>query len=447
MSKKKKWIFGGKHTGYVSNDSLLNVVSLEDEEVGSVGEPTPKPKPAEPQESPEEARVRELKDEVQEEVARREAERRLAAAEQFEQQPPDIEGKSLWEAKLEAVGSGRAPVAGGGRVSDPAGSADGSTGSFRAVEPNAQYRGRYAQVGTLSQAQPAVTETRREAAGRRMQARQYSPHDVTVRQREPVAATEYDDLVNWKARLAHMAPLFSRAFSLCSAHTVLEAGSGGGQRTVMFAEWGLDAIGVEADPAKVEKSRQLAERHHLSIAESGGHARFSTLDFESFSDVVGGNGVDAIVCADDILSTCRNMEQLRALLAEFADLLVPGGVIVLDLLNNTHYIQQKIRSTTPEVYDTVEGTKVFFRVMDYPAGSEFFSHDSIVLTRDEQGAWSVQSSRSRHLFISSAGITRELFNAGFDIQEISGDYTGSELQQYRDEHIVVIARRKRHRTV
>ena len=445
MPKKKKWIFGGTHTGYVSSDSLLNAVSLEEEEVGSVGEPTPKPKPAEPQETPEEARVRELKDEVQEEMARREAERRMAAAEMFEQQPPDVEGKSLWETKLEAAGSGRGSASGGGRASDSAGSADGSTGSFRAVDPNAAYRGRYAQIGTLPQAQPA--ETKREAPARRSAPREYSPHDVTVRQREPVAATEYDDLVNWKARLAHMAPLFSRAFSLCSAHTVLEAGSGGGQRTVMFAEWGLDAIGVEADPAKVEKSRQLAERHHLSIAESGGHARFSTLDFESFSDVVGGNGVDAIVCADDILSTCRDIEQLRALLAEFADLLVPGGVIVLDLLNNTHYIQQKIRSTTPEVYDTVEGTKVFFRVMDYPAGSEFFSHDASVLTRDEQGVWSVQSSRSRHLFISSAGITRELFNAGFDIQEISGDYTGSELQQYRDEHIVVIARRKRHRTI
>lgn len=445
MPKRKKNIFGSKHTGYVTGEGVASTIAPSSEDIGTVGEPVPKAKDPDLPESPEEARVRELQDEIRAEAARIEAEKQASG----EMEPVPQEGKSAsWTGEDSRAASGTWAAR-----RDSSHSRKGESNSirgFRPVESKLQFEGRYAHIGEAPQSR---TEQRKDDRGRRSQRsleREPSEEiagEVTVFPRMPQEASEYDDLVNWKARLAREAPLYSRAFSLCNAHTMLELGSGCGQRSVMFAEWGLDVIAVDSDRANVEKARLLAERHRPAIEEPGGVVRFATLDFESVSDILGGKEVDAIVCVGDMLSQVTSLDQLRSLLQELSNMLVPSGVLVLDLVNNTHYIQQKIRSTTPEVFDTVDGTRIFFDVMDYPAGSSVFTSDRISLTRDESGAWSTRSSRTQHLFISSAGITHELFDVGFDIQEIAGDYTGRALRQYDDERIVVIARRKRHRTV
>ena len=43
-----------------------------------------------------------------------------------------------------------------------------------------------------------------------------------------------------------------------------------------------------------------------------------------------------------------------------------------------------------------EGTRVFLRVIDYPAAGEFLDFDFVTLTRDADGVWDVASRRSPH---------------------------------------------------
>lgn len=443
--KKQKRIFGSKHTGYVTGEGVACTAAPESEDIGTVGKPVPKSSLPDKQETPEDVRVRELKDEVHAEAACIEAEKQreeVALA-----QAPAQDQHALDDMHSDNEGKSRADKS----------TINHSRGASKKNAQMTRFEGRYAHLGEASSnwGDKLRKENRNSDGPRSLEhdrSLERDPYEeiageVTVYAREPQEATEYDDLINWKALLARESPLYSRAFSFCNAKNVLELGSGCGQRSVMFAEWGFDVIGVDESRVNVDKSRQLAERHHLNIGESGGVVRFATNDFESISDILGGEQVDAIVCANDVLSSVESLDQLRRLLHEVSEMLVPSGVIVLELVNNTHYIQQKIRSTVPEVFDTQEGTKVFFRVMDYPAGSTTFSSDTIALSRGVTGEWSAQSSRKRHLFISSAGIAHELFDAGFDIQEISGDYSGRELQQYSDERIVIIASRKRHRTI
>ncbi|MGN0034696.1 MAG: class I SAM-dependent methyltransferase [Coriobacteriales bacterium] len=433
MAKKKKRIFSSRHSGYVTPEGMASTIVSSSEDIGTVGEPVPKHK-AEGENSPEDERVRELQNEVQAEAARLEAERRAAA--------------QLAELKArEAESVIRRPQS------------DGSSHDSQQAARHAQHRtrassgvqGRYAHIGEV---QSSFGESRYAGDSRRDQRgageREQAFADITdVRlvAREPQASTEREELVNWKARLARESPLYSRAFSLCNARSVLELGSGNGQRSVMFAEWGLDVTGADYDQRNVEKARALSEQHRPAIVEAGGKVRFAQASIDNATDVAAHMTVDAVVCVGDVLSRVSDLEQLRRVLRMCFDVLEPGGVLVIDVVNNTHYIQSKIRSTKPEVYETVEGTKVFLDVMDYPAGSTMFNVDALTLTRDSAGEWSMQSQRSQHLYISSAGITHELFDAGFDVQEISGDYTGSELRRDKDLRIVVVARRKRHRTV
>ena len=46
----------------------------------------------------------------------------------------------------------------------------------------------------------------------------------------------------------------------------------------------------------------------------------------------------------------------------------PGGALVLHLLNHGRLLDKRPRAIPPVVRDTAEGTKVFVRVIDYPAG-------------------------------------------------------------------------------
>lgn len=433
MPRRKKRIFSSKHTGYVTGEGMASTIVPKSQDIGTVGEPVPKAK-TEDQESPEEERLRELQNEVQAEAARLEAERQVAAMQ------AEIQAR-------EAESVIRRP--------QPEKPSSDSTASRRnrPRQTVSGVQGRYAHIGEV---QSSYNDLKRAAASHKEQRRaterevgpaEGSPNDVRVVAREPSALSEHDDLINWKSRLAREAPLYSRAFSLCNARRVLELGSGTGQRSVMFAEWGLDVTGIDPEKRNVERARALVEQHHPSIQEAKGVARFAVAYIDDFTNAIGRQSMDAVVLAGDILARLDDLDQLRRVFRMCFDIVEPGGVLVVDLVNNTHYIQNKIRSTVPEVYDTVEGTKVFFDVMDYPAGSTNFNVDSITLTRDLAGEWSVQSTRTQHLFISSAGIAHELFDAGFDVQEISGDYTGKELQRYEDSRIIVVARRKRHRTI
>ncbi|NTU89556.1 MAG: class I SAM-dependent methyltransferase [Actinobacteria bacterium] len=303
------------------------------------------------------------------------------------------------------------------------------------------YQGRFAHIGETSkpkQDAPSVPTIEPVVQEKVVE-------DVHVHSRELVSATDYDELINWSSRLAKETALYHRAFSMAGARSVVNVGCGSGRRAIMFAEWGLDVLGIEANPILLERARELAAEANPEIIQSRGSVGFVSGRLGAISLAVGPEKVDAIVCVGDVLPRVESLTQLRHVLIDFSDALNPSGVLVLEIINHTRFMQQRLRATAPAVFDTVEGTKVFLRVMDYPAASTVVDTDLLSLTRDSDGEWSVSSERTQNLFISSTGITRELFDAGFDVLEVSGDYNGKELDQFKDESIIIIARRKRHR--
>ncbi len=269
--------------------------------------------------------------------------------------------------------------------------------------------------------------------------------EVQVRSRELLSASMYDDLINWDFRLTRESPLFERAFNIASAQSVCDVGCGSGRHSVMFAQWGMRVIGIDPTTRMVKRASALAAEKKGDITASNGSICFLKGELGAVTKTIYPERVEALVCVGDVLPQVGSLTALRAALNDFAEALLPSGLLILEFANHMRYNQTRVRSTTPAVFDTTEGTKVFLSVMDYPVGSTIINTDAMTLTRNKEGKWRVKNARIQNLFISPEGISRELVDAGFDVLEVSGDFTGRPLEPYVDESMIVVARRKRHR--
>jgi SAM-dependent methyltransferase len=137
------------------------------------------------------------------------------------------------------------------------------------------------------------------------------------------AAPDYDQQVQGDGWMRHV--LWDRYARLFSAgQTVLDLGCGTGIDAIFFAQRGIRVVGIDAAPAMIAQSRAklaAAELEDLVDLRVMDIARVGSLPEEAF---------DGIICAFAALSTTAGLDELAASVAR---LLVPGGILVVHLLN------------------------------------------------------------------------------------------------------------------
>lgn len=265
---------------------------------------------------------------------------------------------------------------------------------------------------------------------------------------------EYDELVNWDARLTREGPFFQRLFEEHDVRTVADVGAGSARHSIMYRSWGLDVTAIDPGADMLELAHENAERFgsDVRIVEGG------------FGDVAAivGAPVDAITCTGNALPHVRSIEGLRSALADFAAALRPGGVLVLHYLDHDRLLGQRIRTMSPVFRETPGGDKFFMRVLDYTPAGDAVLFDFITLVRDAAvretahtieswprtleddptGGWSLRCRRSLHFAMPVALITAELERAGFHDILTLGDHTGRALDVSTDESMIIVAVRQ-----
>lgn len=255
----------------------------------------------------------------------------------------------------------------------------------------------------------------------------------------PAPAADYDQFVDWGKRLAREAPLFRRVFDETGVRNVVDVGAGSARHAVMFAEWGIEVDAVDPDDSMLTQAEANAAAHAQAIAEAGGVLRLTRAGFTELS-AHGLGPADALVCTGNALPHVEGHEGLRATLADFASVVRSGGALVLHLLNHGRLLGAHPRAIPPVVRDTPEGTKVFVRVIDYPAGDEYLDFDFVTLVRSTAGEWSLTHRRSAHTALPPQLLAHELEVAGFERIELLGGHDGHVLTD-ADESVIVVARR------
>jgi glycine/sarcosine N-methyltransferase len=252
-------------------------------------------------------------------------------------------------------------------------------------------------------------------------------------------ASDYDTFVNWDARLARELPFFLRLFAESGVRSLIDVGAGSARHAIAFAEQGMNVDAVDPDDSMLAQAEANVADAAERIADAGGELRLVRGGFGELASL-GLAGADALLCTGNALPHVAGLAGLREAFADFHAVLRPGGVLVLHLLNHARLLGGKPRVIPPIIREVPEGTRVFLRVIDYPAGDEYLDFDFVTLTRDAEGAWDVASRRSPHTALPVELLGPELADAGFSRIEAFGAHDGRAFDADKDESVIIVAR-------
>jgi len=254
--------------------------------------------------------------------------------------------------------------------------------------------------------------------------------------------SDYDTFVNWDARLARELPFFRAVFDEVDARRVIDVGAGSARHSIAFACWGLAVDAVDPDASMLASARENAAAAQARISAAGGSLAVREGGFGQLA-ALGLAGADALTCTGNALPHVSGRAGLAEALADFSAVLKPGGALVLHLLNHGRLLATRQRAILPVVREVPEGTRVFLRVIDFPAeGGEFLGLDFATLVRDRAGEWSVASHRSAHTIITPDVLEAALAGAGFECAQFFGGHDRHALTD-ADESVLVLAHKAR----
>ncbi len=256
---------------------------------------------------------------------------------------------------------------------------------------------------------------------------------------ETTCPADYDDFVDWSARLAREGPFFREAFKAAGVRRVLDVGAGSARHAIMFATWGLDVVAVDPDESMLLQAEGNVAQAAEEISASAGSVRLAKLGFGELA-AAGIGAFDAITCTGNALPHVSGREGLRDALTDFAAMVRRGGILVIHMLNHSRLLTQRPRTIPPKVRDLDGTTKVFVRLIGYPDPTRL-DFDFLTLTRDPDGSWSLQNRRSTHAAIPVELLVKEVARAGFDNVRVYGGHARSPLDPDSDESLVLIADR------
>jgi SAM-dependent methyltransferase len=230
--------------------------------------------------------------------------------------------------------------------------------------------------------------------------------------------SDYDRMVSWQARLAREEAFFQRVFEENGVRSVLDAACGTGVHAVAFARRGLRSAGADLSPAMIEQARENARAAGVEV----------DLQVAAFGELAGRftGSFDAVTCLGNSLPHLIDDSSLAAALSDFASLLRPGGVLIVQNRNYDRLLRERQRFMPLAAREDTEGESLFLRITDFPLSAEGVSESiefTIVTLKKRGGSWQ-QSARTTPLrAIRRDTLERALTAAGFSSVLVYGSFT------------------------
>ena len=242
-------------------------------------------------------------------------------------------------------------------------------------------------------------------------------------------ASDYDRFVSWEGRLAHELPFLARLFASHDVRRVVDAACGTGHHAIALAKQGYQVVGADLSAAMVEQARR-------NTAAAGVEVRLAVAGFGGLAAL--GETFDAVLCLGNSLPHLLTEEALAGALADFATVLHPGGLVVIQNRNFDRVWRQRERFMGPQSHREGEREWVFVRFYDFHESTVTFN--MIRLRRDGE-AWTqdVESTELRPIFGDElAGVLQA---AGFFQAAFYGGYDGSPFDPTHSGDLIVVAQK------
>ena len=243
---------------------------------------------------------------------------------------------------------------------------------------------------------------------------------------------EYDYFVNWPQRLQYELPFIQRQLQAVGAQRVLDVACGTGQHALALAAAGFAVTATDLSAAMIEQAKANARR-------AGHRARFVVAGFGQLRARLDGD-FDALLCLGNSLPHVLTEAELRATLADFAAVLRPGGLVLIQSRNFDAVMRARMRWIGPQGHTEGDRDRLFVRFYDFnPDGTLTFN--VVSLTRTGGGPWSQQAEATTLRPWLHGELLAALADAGFGECEAYGSMAGDPFVTETSGDLVLVARR------
>lgn len=255
------------------------------------------------------------------------------------------------------------------------------------------------------------------------------------RDEDPYRRVDYRRMIAWPARIAREAPFLRRVLELAPEKSVLDLGCGTGEHADFLASEGFRTLGIDRSEAQIAKARKYEGRHGPAgprflqgdFTALGGHME------ERFGSAIWlGNGLPHL--EDD---------QLAAALDGIAARLLPGGVLLVQLLNYERIRSQGIRHLPLNFRDDPEapGEVLFVRLMTLDGPRHLrFNPLTLALRPGSEPPAELKGAREVRLRTwTRSELDAAFAAAGLEIRATHGDMSGGGYEAERSTDLVIVA--------
>jgi SAM-dependent methyltransferase len=235
----------------------------------------------------------------------------------------------------------------------------------------------------------------------------------------------YDTLIDWGERLRREAPLYRDLFARHGVRTVLDTACGTGEHAALFASWGLEVTAADLSAEMIAVCRRKYPDLPVEWVQAGFGETHAAL----------GRTFDAVTCLGNSWPHVLTDDLAERATADFAQLLRPGGVLVIQQLNYEAMRLRHERFMGPQSR-LVDGREtLFLRIFDLDRNPIRFT--IVELTR-EGDSWSRAVRETQHR-PWSAGEMQSLAEAGgFGAVQFLGSFAGDPFDPATSDQLITV---------
>ena len=243
----------------------------------------------------------------------------------------------------------------------------------------------------------------------------------------------YRNMIEWSGRLKREWPLFEQVFTNLPDRSLLDLGCGPGEHCARFASEGWFTTGVDVSKSQIETAREFHPGLEFMVADLG---RLSDRLDRRYG---------AALCIGNVLPNLDD-ETCSAMLAQLAELMLPGAVLVIQQLEFGPILSRKRRSIGP-IFQPAEGAapeSAFIRIFcpDEDLRTVSFLPTRLLLRPDNDPPVSLDrvesiSWRARR----RDEVEEELRRHGFAVERVWGSPERTEHDPDSGTDLWVVARR------
>lgn len=244
---------------------------------------------------------------------------------------------------------------------------------------------------------------------------------------------DYRRMVAWPERIRREAPFLESVLGRAPERSLLDLGCGTGEHSRFFANRGYRVVGLDNSLSMLEKARKEAIPESLEFVEG---------DLRDLSELVDERFGGAISLGNT-LAHLTTEDELRAAFLSIAQSLLPGGILLIQILNYDRIFEKDIRYLPLNFRGEKGDETIFLRLMELQLDG-MVNFCPITLTYSKERETPVQVERSQ--LVRLRGWRKEqvvgfLSEAGFHKTLLFGDMNEGSFDPLESSDLVVVARR------